>query len=86
MKLVPLRQAQVRYMNFMRQSQKDTLRLLTFKKDRSLTIKKEAGKWLLEESGFVHETILLDNHARKQLKQAFAREFPRSSRLYMQED
>lgn len=86
MKLVPLRQAQVRYMNFMGQKQADCLKLLTYKKDRSVMLRKEQGQWMLEESGYKNQKVPVDNTSKKLLKEAFAREFPRSTRLYMQEN
>ncbi len=86
MKMIPLRQAQVKYMNAPKAKNFTGLKLLTFKKDRFVAIiPKEDGLHLIE-SGYLNQDILLDaKEFKKQMKDAFNREFPRSSRLYLDE-
>ncbi|WP_230267480.1 hypothetical protein [Allobaculum fili] len=87
MKMISVREAQVKWMNAPKSSRLSSLRLLTFKKDRSVCLKKENGQFLLVEDGYLHQEIELPADGyKKLLKQAFAREFPRSSRLYIQEN
>lgn len=86
MKLIPLRQAQLKWMNSTKQKNFVAIKLLTFKKDRSVQIRKTEEGYVLCEQGYLDQTILLDEkNAKKQLKDAFSREFPRSTRLYIQE-
>ncbi len=86
MKLIPLRQAQMKWLNSTKQKNFVSIKLLTFKKDRSVQIRKTQEGYVLFEQGYLDQMILLDEkNAKKQLKDAFLREFPRSTRLYIQE-
>lgn len=60
--------------------------LLTFKKDRKVTIIKENESFTLYEEGFYKEVFKeLDNkELKKLLKSMVRREFPRSNRLHFQ--
>ena len=59
--------------------------LLTFKKDRKVTIIKEESTYTLHEDGFFKETFsnLDDKELRKLLKSMIKKEFPRSNRLHL---
>lgn len=86
MKLVSLRQANTKWMNALRAKNFESIILYTFKKDRSIRLEKTDEGFVLSEAGYLNQKVLLDPaDAKKQLKDAFAREFPRSSRIYMQE-
>ncbi len=51
-----------------------------------MKLEQTGGEWVLTESGFVNsQTTLVTASAKKALKEAFAREFPRSTQLYIQE-
>ncbi|UNT95753.1 hypothetical protein [Allobaculum mucilyticum] len=84
MKLIPLRQAQTMWMNALRAKPFTSLTLYTFKKDRSVSLEQKEGKLILHENGYIHQDIELDGSKdKKLLKEAFSREFPRSTRLYL---
>lgn len=86
MKLVPLRQAQVVWMNAIKNKKLDSLQLMTFKKDRWVKLENRDDTLVLIEKGYLNqETILGSKDEKKQLKDAFAREFPRSTRIYLQQ-
>ena len=87
MKLVPLKQAQAKLLNVMADERIRTLALATFKKDRSLTLRRTEEGWELEERGFANAVMpLAAGPAGKRLiKEAFKREFPRSNKLYLSE-
>lgn len=86
MKLIPLRQAQVLWMNAPKNKKLESLSLYTFKKDRFVKLEKRDGTLLLSEKGYVNqETALGGKDDKKLLKEAFAREFPRSTRIYVQQ-
>ncbi len=86
MKLVPLRQAQVKYMNCLKAKNFTGLKLLTFKKDRFVQVEPREDGLHLIESGYLNQDVVLDpKDAKKILKDAFNREFPRSTRLYLDE-
>lgn len=87
MKLVPLRQAQMKWLNVLKQKNLSSMSLWTYKKDRFVRFEKEGGQCFLVESGYVNQRVPLDaKTGKKTLKEAFGREFPRSTRLYIQED
>ena len=87
MKLIPLRQAQLKWTNCIRQKNLNRLKLLTFKKDRYVQFERNEKECRLIESGYLDQNIVLDEkNAKKLLKDAFAREFPRRTRVYIQED
>lgn len=86
MKRIPLRQAQVKWLAALRQPELESITLWTFKKDRWVKLEREGDSLLLTESGFQNtRQELTAAGAKKQLKEAFAREFPRSTQLYIQE-
>ncbi len=85
MKPISVREASQKWTNCMRQKNFESMRLYTHKKDRYVEVRKQGDEWILSESGYLHQEILLDpKTAKKQLKEAFVREFPRSSMLYIQ--
>lgn len=87
MKLIPLRQAQVVWMNALRAKNLTSLTLYTFKKDRSVRIENKDGRMILQEKGYLNqETELSGKEDKKLLKEAFNREFPRSTRIYLQQN
>lgn len=57
--------------------------LLTFKKDRHVTVIKEQEGFTIKEAGFYHEVFEApdEKHLRKILKTMVRKEFPRSNRL-----
>lgn len=59
--------------------------LLTFKKDRKVTIIKNESTYTLYEDGFFQETFsnLDDKKLKKLLKSMIKKEFPRSNRLHL---
>ncbi|MGL4989552.1 MAG: hypothetical protein ACRC57_00060 [Sarcina sp.] len=59
--------------------------LLTFKKDRKVTVIKETENYTLHEDGFYKESFfdLDDKELKKLLKSMVRREFPRSNRLHL---
>ena len=87
MKLISVREASTKWMNALKNRQLGTLRLYTFKKDRYVQIEKIGDCCRLSEAGYLTRNVELDPaNAKKELKEAFAREFPRSTRLYIHED
>lgn len=87
MKLVPLKQAQAKLLNAMADQRIRALTLTTFKKDRSLTLRRECENWQLEERGFANAVTPLSagSAGKRLIKEAFKREFPRSNKLYLSE-
>lgn len=86
MKLIPLRQAQVVWMNASKNRKLASLMLYTFKKDRWIKLEnREEGLVLCEKGYRDQETVLDGKEDKKLLKEAFAREFPRSTRIYLQQ-
>lgn len=59
--------------------------LLTYKKDRKVTVIKEENSYTLHEDGFYKETFseLDEKELRKLLKTMVRKEFPRSNRLHL---
>ncbi len=87
MKLMPIKQAQAKLANATADKGLRSIRLSTFKKDRSLTLRREGDGWVLDESGFEESTSPLPSGpaGKRMLKEAFKREFPRSTRAYVAE-
>ncbi len=90
MKSLPLRQAEKTLLSAAVSSVERCVRAYTFKKDRFVSMQVLAdGTITVEEYGFRKETaayLSSDKSAiRKALKEAFAREFPRSHRVYCEE-
>ena len=90
MKLVPAKQAQAAFMNAPSAPGTPggkTLALYTFKKDRWVRLEPTADGWVLDEHGFTNACTPLPpgRDAKRLLKEAFAREFPRSNKIYVEE-
>lgn len=87
MKLMPIKQAQAKLANATADKGLRSIRLSTFKKDRSLTLRREGDGWVLDESGFEESTSPLPSGpvGKRMVKEAFKREFPRSTRAYVAE-
>lgn len=87
MKLMPIKQAQAKLFNAPSDKALKEISLSTFKKDRTVTLRHIGETWLLIEDGFEsNETALTQGPASKRLiKEAFNREFPRSTRAYVSE-
>ena len=87
MKLVPVKQAQAKILNAMADRSVSVLTLATFKKDRFLTLRRVGDDWQLEEQGYTNAAMPLSPNAagKRLIKEAFKREFPRSSKLYLTE-
>lgn len=87
MKLIELKQAQKTALTNLKKRRKQELGFYTFKKDRSVRIKliDDGGAELIEH-GYAEDRIQLDGqNAKRALKRAFSREFPRSHKVYVQE-
>lgn len=83
MKLVELKQAQKTAISNLKKRRFAELQFYTFKKDRSVIVKLTKNAAQLIESGYYNETIDLDDsNAKRTLKTAFGREFPRSHKVY----
>lgn len=87
MKLVPVKQAQAKLFNAPADKGLKSLTLATFKKDRSLILKRDGDGWSLVEDGFEKRHFPLPPGAagKRLLKEAFKREFPRSANAYLAE-
>lgn len=88
MRLMPVKQAQARFMGALGDASLSSIALLTFKKDRSVALERDAaGAWELVEDGFERARIPLpaDGAGKRLVKDAFKREFPRSNKLYLTE-
>lgn len=59
MKLMPIKQAQAKLANTTVDKGLASITLHTFKKDRSLTLRREGDGWLLDERGFEESSTLL---------------------------
>lgn len=87
MKLVPAKQAQAAFMNAPGASGGKALALYTFKKDRWVSLEPTVDGWVLDEHGFTNARTPLPSgrNAKRLLKEAFARKFPRSNKIYVEE-
>lgn len=87
MKLMPIKQAQAKLLNAAADKGLREIKLSTFKKDRSITLHREGEGWVLAEEGFEAASMLLPAGAKgkRLVKEAFKREFPRSTRAYLSE-
>lgn len=87
MKTMPLKQAQA-HIYAAAQGKKDVIvTLLTWKQDRSIEVEHARGVLILRENGYQKsESVFAQARDMKHaLKEAFAREFPRSNRIYVNE-
>lgn len=83
MKLVELKQAQKTAVSNLKKRRFELLEFYTFKKDRSVTIKLTADAAQLIETGYKEaKDELNDQSAKRKIKDAFNREFPRSHKVY----
>lgn len=83
MKLVELKQALKTAETNLKKRHFEELEFYTWKKDRSVTVKLTENAAKLIETGYLNETTELDpKTAKKLLKTAFSREFPRSHKVY----
>ena len=87
MKLVPVKQAQAKLLNAMVDKRLRVLTLTTFKKDRSVTVSAVDGMVRVAEQGFSSQVVEVPagSEARRALREACRREFPRSNKLYVRE-
>lgn len=87
MKLMPIKQAQAKLFNATADKGLQSITLSTFKKDRSMTLRREEDGWVLVEEGFETACVPVDAGAKgkRLVKDAFKREFPRSTRAYVTE-
>lgn len=87
MKLMPIKQAQAKWLNALADKGLRSLTLSTFKKDRSVGLERQGESWVLVEDGFEQARAALPSGAagKRLAKEAFKREFPRSTRAYVAE-
>lgn len=88
MRLIPVKQATTILKKMCSpKSQYQEIKLLTAKKDRSITVKNDGENLTLIEDGYLHlnRSYSLDDPAecRHALLAAFKKEFPRSNRAYL---
>ena len=85
MKQVPLKQGETMLFATAQKRQDGALTLLTWKKDRSVTVKVSGGTIELTEAGYVHATTThaTPHDLKGPLREACKREFPRSNRVYV---
>ena len=88
MRLMPVKQAQARFMGALGDASLGSITLLTFTKDRSVALERDAaGTGELVEDGFERARTPLPagSMGKRLVKDAFKREFPRSNKLYVDE-
>lgn len=87
MKLMPIKQAQAKLFNATADKGLHAFTLSTFKKDRSITLQHEADGWVMLEEGFQSGRTPLapGSKGKRMVKEAFKREFPRSTKAYVDE-
>lgn len=87
MKAMPLKQAQERLYSVAQRKRDTSLTLLTWKQDRSVEVECIEGTIVLREHGYREsELTFTQAHDMKHaLKDACAREFPRSNRVHVLE-
>lgn len=88
MRLIPVKQAKSIIKKMCeRKSKYQLVRLLTAKKDRSITVENDGDKVILTEDGYLHfqqQYSLEDSsEGRHAVQSAFKKEFPRSNRAYL---
>jgi len=86
-RLMPIKQAQAKWLNATADKGLRSLTLSTFKKDRSVSLEREGDGWVLVEKGFERrrEPLPTGGAAKHLVKDAFKREFPHSARAYVAE-
>lgn len=87
MRLVPMKQGVASALALCGKGARGGLELRTFKKDRGVRIVAADGAVRLSEDGFATESRELPSgsEAKRAVRAAVAREFPRSNKLYVQE-
>lgn len=87
MKLMPIKQAQAKLFNATADKGLCALTLSTFKKDRSITLQQSENGWIMLEEGFQNGRTPLPpgSKGKRAVKEAFKREFPRSTKAYVTE-
>lgn len=87
MKLMPIKQAQAKLFNATADKGLQAFTLSTFKKDRSITLQHDGDGWVMLEEGFQHNRtpLLPGAKGKRTVKEAFKREFPRSTKAYVTE-
>lgn len=85
MRLVPVKQALSSAQGLCGRGAAGSVELLTFKKDRSVTVTAVDGTVTVAERGFSSQVVSAPAgaEARRALRDACKREFPRSNRLYV---
>ncbi len=85
MRLVPVKQALSTAQGLCGRGAEGSVELLTFKKDRSVTVTAADGRVTVAERGFSSQALdaSAGAEARRALRDACRREFPRSNRLYV---
>lgn len=85
MRLVPVKQALGTAQGLCGRGAEGSVELLTFKKDRSVTVTAAGGTVTVAERGFSSQAVEAPAgaEARRALRDACRREFPRSNRLYV---
>ena len=85
MKQVPLKQGETMLYAVAQKKQDGALTLLTWKKDREVTVKKTGETIEMTEDGYVHatSTYTAPHDLKGPLREACRREFPRSNRVYV---
>lgn len=87
MKQVPLKQGET-MLYAVAQRRAGAVTLLTWKKDRSVSVSASETEITLVESGYEHleKTFTSPHDLKPALREACRREFPRSNRLYVAQD
>ncbi|MDR6938715.1 hypothetical protein [Arcanobacterium hippocoleae] len=88
MKAMPLKQAQARLYATAQRGQNAAVTVYTWKQDRWVEVTyKDDGRIILREHGYRNETSTFDqaHQLKRALKDACAREFPRSNKVHVSE-
>ena len=87
MKSLPIRQAERLLLSAAAGSEETEVAMYTAKKDRSLTVRVTGGTVTIAEKGYERQETSFPSEersaAKKALKEAIDREFPRSHRVYV---
>lgn len=85
MRLVAMKQALSSAQGLCGRGAQGTVELLTFKKDRSVTVSAADGIVTVAEKGFSSQVVEAPAgaEAKRALREAYRREFPRSNKLYV---
>lgn len=85
MRLVPFKQGVATALGLCARGAEGEVKLLTFKKDRSVAVRAREGSVRLEEEGFEDTLLVLEAGpaAKRAVREAIGREFPRSNKVYL---